>query len=102
MATNPGEVTPSQSESADAAQAWAQNAAQRNQQFGSATQLMLDLAGVRTGQRVLDVAAGTGEQTLMAAERVGPRGWVLAADVSSSMLETALSAVRAAGLANVE
>lgn len=35
------------------------------------------------GTRVLDVAAGSGESTLMAARRIGPTGYVLAADVSA-------------------
>ena len=64
--------------------------------------MMLDLAEVRTGSRVLDVAAGTGDQTVMAAQRVGPTGYVLATDISSSMLKVAADAARAAGLTNIE
>ena len=45
--------------------------------YGAATEIMLDLAGVQEGSRVLDVAAGSGESTLMAARRVGPTGYVL-------------------------
>jgi ubiquinone/menaquinone biosynthesis C-methylase UbiE len=63
---------------------------------------MLDLAEVRPGSRVLDVAAGTGDQTLMAAQRVGPAGYVLATDISASMLKLAAEAAREAGLTNVE
>jgi hypothetical protein len=33
---------------------------------------MLDLAGLRAGMRVLDLASGRGEPLLRAAERVGP------------------------------
>ena len=69
---------------------------------GPATQLMLDLAEVRTGIRVLDVAAGTGDRTLTAAQRVGPTGYVLATDVSASMLKLAADAAREAGFTNVE
>jgi ubiquinone/menaquinone biosynthesis C-methylase UbiE len=58
------------------------------------TERMLDLAGVRTGSRVLDVGAGTGEQTLMAAERVGRDGSVLAIDISASMLAVAADAAQ--------
>jgi ubiquinone/menaquinone biosynthesis C-methylase UbiE len=76
--------------------------ARRAELQGPATQLMLDLAEVRTGGRVLDVAAGTGDQTIMAAQRVGPTGYVLATDVSSSMLKLAADAAREAGLTNVE
>ncbi len=76
--------------------------ARRAELQGPATQLMLDLAEVRTGGRVLDVAAGTGDQTLMAAQRVGPTGYVLATDVSASMLKLAADAAREAGLTNIE
>ena len=64
--------------------------------------MMLELASVQAGSRVLDVAAGTGDQTLMAARRVGPTGNVLATDDSASMLKVAAEAARNAGLTNVE
>jgi SAM-dependent methyltransferase len=70
--------------------------------LGPATEAMLDAAGVRPGARVLDVAAGTGGQTLAAARRVGPDGHVLATDISPAILEYAAAAARDAGLANVE
>ena len=38
----------------------------------------------------------------MAAQRVGPTGYVLATDISASMLKLAADAVREAGLTNVE
>ena len=76
--------------------------AERSEAFGPATEMMLDLADIRTGNRVLDVAAGTGDQTLLAARRVGPNGYVLAIDSSFAMLTNAAEAVRKAGLTNVE
>ena len=76
--------------------------ARRAKLQGPATELMLDLAEIRTGSRVLDVAAGTGDQTIMAAQRVGPTGSVLATDISASMLDLAADAAREAGLTNVE
>jgi len=57
--------------------------------LGPATELMLDMAGVKSGHRVLDVAAGAGDQTLQAAARVGPRGYVLATDISANILDFA-------------
>jgi SAM-dependent methyltransferase len=63
---------------------------------------MLDMAAVRKGQRVLDVAAGAGEQTIVTAQRVGPTGSVLATDISSNILEFAQNAAREAGLSNVD
>jgi ubiquinone/menaquinone biosynthesis C-methylase UbiE len=68
--------------------------ARRVELQGPATEMMLDLAGIRTGSRVLDVAAGTGDQTVMAAQRVGPTGYVLATDLSASMLKLAADAAR--------
>ena len=56
---------------------WSSGQAARQQLYGAATEMMLDLAGVGAGSRVLDVAAGTGESTLMAAARVGSTGHVL-------------------------
>ena len=81
---------------------WSAGQAARQQIYGAATEMILDLAGVHAGSRVLDVAAGTGESTLITARRVGPKGHVLAADVSASMLKIAAEAARQAGLANVE
>jgi ubiquinone/menaquinone biosynthesis C-methylase UbiE len=70
--------------------------------LGPATGTMLDMAGVGQGSRVLDVAAGAGEQTLVAARRVGPAGRVLATDISANILEFAAAAARAEGLAHVD
>jgi SAM-dependent methyltransferase len=70
--------------------------------LGDATDLMLDLAGVAEGSRVLDVAAGAGEQTLRAARRVGASGRVLATDIAPALLERADRDARDAGLSQVE
>lgn len=69
--------------------------------LGPATELMLDMAAIARGDRVLDVAAGAGEQTLAAARRVGPSGHVLATDISPTILGYAARAAQAAGLAHV-
>ena len=70
--------------------------------LGPATETMLDMSGVGSGSRVLDVAAGAGEQTLVTARRVGPSGYVLATDISANILEFAAAEARAADLTNVE
>jgi protein-L-isoaspartate O-methyltransferase len=59
--------------SRDAAEGWRRGAAIRAQSVGVATDMMLDMANLAIGSRVLDVAAGTGDQTILAARRVGPR-----------------------------
>ena len=44
------------------------------------------LSGVGPGQRVLDVASGTGDLAAAFARRVGKQGWVVASDINSTML----------------
>jgi SAM-dependent methyltransferase len=70
--------------------------------LGPATEIMLDMAKVGPGSRVLDVAAGAGDQTLQTAARVGLNGYVLASDISSKILDFAARNARTAGYANVE
>lgn len=81
---------------------WSSGQASRQHIYGTATEMMLDVASVQRGRRVLDVAAGTGESTLMAAGRVGPTGYVLAADIAASMLNVAAEAARKERLTHVE
>jgi SAM-dependent methyltransferase len=88
--------------SSEAAAGWQRSGAARAQFLAPLTERMLDLAGVDVGDRVLDVAAGTGEQTLVAARRVGPTGAVLATDIAAQMLALAAEAAAQAGLRNVE
>ena len=45
------------------------------------------LSGVRPGQRVLDVAAGTGDLSRAFARKVGPTGLVVMSDINGSMLQ---------------
>ena len=70
--------------------------------MGQATEVMLDMAEVSPGARVLDVAAGAGGQTIAAAKRVGSTGYVLATDISPNILEFASAAARGEGLTNVQ
>jgi len=69
--------------------------------LGEATEVMLDLAGVASGSKVLDVAAGAGGQSIAAARRVGRQGRVLATDISSHLLDYADHAARMAGLSDI-
>ncbi len=49
----------------------------------------VDLAGVGPGDRVLDVATGTGDLAIELAKRVGPSGEVIGSDFSEGMLALA-------------
>jgi SAM-dependent methyltransferase len=83
-----------------AAEAWDRWGPFIGRWLGAATERMLDLAAIAEGKRVLDVAAGAGEQTLTAARRVGA-GRVVASDISTGILARARQAADAAGLGSV-
>ena len=70
--------------------------------YGEATRQMLDLARIRQGQRILDIAAGAGEPAVSAAERVGPGGYVLATDISEGIVELARQVGHERGLSQME
>ena len=57
--------------------------------FAQWAPLLLDAAGVASGQSVLDVCCGTGILARTAADRVGPTGRVVGVDLSESMLTVA-------------
>lgn len=57
--------------------------------FAQFAEPVLDRAGVRSGQRVLDVGCGTGVLARAAATRVGPGGRVTAIDPNEGMLAVA-------------
>jgi len=57
------------------------------EQLRSAQELLLEMAALAPGERVLDVACGTGLVTLPAARAVGPAGRVVATDLSARMVE---------------
>ena len=62
---------------------------------------MLDMCDIGQGSRVLDVAAGAGEQTMAVARRIGEKGHVLAIDISANILEFASREAKLAGFGNV-
>jgi demethylmenaquinone methyltransferase/2-methoxy-6-polyprenyl-1,4-benzoquinol methylase len=47
----------------------------------------IEMSGVRSGQRVLDIAGGTGDLAAKFSRLVGRRGEVVLADINSSMLQ---------------
>ncbi len=85
-----------------AARAWNDWTPSLRAWLGPSTEIMLDMAKIGSGDRVLDVAAGAGDQTLQTAERVGPAGHVLATDISVNILAFAAENARRAGYRNVE
>jgi 2-polyprenyl-3-methyl-5-hydroxy-6-metoxy-1,4-benzoquinol methylase len=62
----------------------------------------LSLGEVKPGERVLDVGCGAGVDALLAAERVGDAGSVLAIDVTMEMIERAKANQAEMGAYNIE
>lgn len=63
---------------------------------------ILDLIPFQPGQRVLDVATGTGIIAIAAAQAVGREGQVIGVDFSGGMLGQAQQKIQELGLQNVE
>lgn len=85
-----------------AAEAWFRWSPTLNQWLNKSTEKMLEMAGISPGHRVLDVAAGAGEQSITAAKIVGSNGYVLATDISSNILDFAQQMAKKAGMNNIE
>lgn len=70
-------------------------------QLEPAHSLMLGMAALRPGERVVDVACGTGLVSFRAAETVGRQGAVVGFDISGEMVETARRGASLQDIANV-
>ena len=70
-------------------------------QLEPAQSLLMKLAALAPGERVLDIAAGSGLVTFRAAETVGPSGQIVATDISEQMVELLQANAAERGHANV-
>src|SRR5262245_11028363 len=71
------------------------------EQLAPAQNALLDLAALLPGERVLDVACGTGLITFRAADRVGAAGSVVATDISEAMVAQVSDEAERRGLTHV-
>jgi arsenite methyltransferase len=62
----------------------------------------LRYADIRLGETILDLGCGGGIDTILAAQRTGPTGTVIALDFLPEMLDRTARSVEDAGLSNVE
>ena len=68
----------------------------------SVTKRMLELSGISPGSRLLDIASGTGEPAISAAQIVGESGRVIGTDLAEEMLAVAREKILQTGLGNIE
>jgi SAM-dependent methyltransferase len=85
-----------------AAVGWNEWSTFMDEHAGPVAEKIVEMAGVEEGNRVLDVAAGYGEPSLTAAQKVGPDGTVIATDISAEMLEFGRQRAAANGVENIE
>jgi ubiquinone/menaquinone biosynthesis C-methylase UbiE len=67
---------------------------------GKLSKRLIELAEIRPGFRVLDIATGIGEPAITAANQVGKTGYILATDISPQMLSIAKQRAISLGLQN--
>jgi SAM-dependent methyltransferase len=68
---------------------WAANEARTERSLAPVTEALHKGAAAQPGERVLDIGCGCGGSALAIAGVVGPKGYVLGADVSAPMIEVA-------------
>jgi SAM-dependent methyltransferase len=71
------------------------------QAFEPFTRHLLQLAGIDSGMRVLDVGCGSGDVAFLVADLVGPKGEVIGADRAASAVEWASARARSRGISSV-
>jgi SAM-dependent methyltransferase len=81
---------------------WEKHAPTIRVMFAPLTRALVEEAGIREGQAVLDVAGGPGEPSLTIAEIVGASGSVMCSDAVAEMVSAAEGEARRRGLTNVE
>ncbi len=86
-----------------AAEVWALRADQPDSGASArSAEWMLAEAGLKPGERVLELAAGAGRVGLQAASIVGPRGRVVCSDFADAMVTAIQARAERAGLSNLD
>lgn len=86
----------------EAAAGWARRAEAEGDWAMPVSMWMVDRLALQPGQRVLELASGTGDPGFLAAELVRPGGTVISSDGAAAMLDVARERAGARGLDNVE
>ena len=86
----------------ESAKYWTKHSDTIHKMFAPLTRALIERAGIRKGQTVLDVAGGAGEPSLRIAEIVGPEGSVTCTDGVAEMVEAARVEGQRRGITNVQ
>ena len=101
--TTPEQIKQQQRELWDAiAPVWDQNDAWFQRQTHTVTEWLCRVADLRGGQKVLDVAGGSGQPSITAARLVKPGGSIVSTDLSEEMLRVARRKANMADIDNIE
>jgi SAM-dependent methyltransferase len=69
-----------------AGQHWTDRQQAQDTMLAPVSDILIDRAGARAGERIVDVGCGCGATTIAFAQQVGPTGHVLGIDISTPML----------------
>ena len=86
----------------ETAKHWTRYSETIREMFMPLTEALIQAAGIKEGQSVLDVAGGAGEPSLTIAQRVGPTGSVTCTDAIAEMVEAARREAISRGITNVQ
>jgi len=75
---------------------WVNNQSTLDAMFVPLTTNLIELARIKTGEKILDVGCGGGTTTRILADKVGPQGQVLGVDISTPLLAAAKAQVQEA------
>ena len=86
----------------ESARYWTKHSNTIHKMFVPLTRALIERAGIRKGETVLDVAGGAGEPSLTIAEVVAPEGSVTCTDGVAAMVEAARVEAQRRGLRNMQ
>ncbi|WP_370401444.1 class I SAM-dependent methyltransferase [Sulfitobacter sp. JB4-11] len=78
---------------------WVNRRAAMDIKLAPVLEALLERAAIREGEQILDIGCGAGTSSFEAAQRTGPKGHVIGADISETLLADARA--RATGYPNV-
>jgi ubiquinone/menaquinone biosynthesis C-methylase UbiE len=86
----------------ESARYWTKHSSTIHKMFVPLTRVLIERAGIRPAETVLDIAGGAGEPSLTIADVVGPEGSVTCTDGVAAMVEAARAEAQRRGLANMQ